>query len=211
MSPAGRRPGKIDTRTLRSWTPPVTALRSRATADDDAGDRRLGLASTRRSCTTTSAPRASCSPPPSTSRSRQAHCCRRCSRTAMPARGSWRCSSPGTTRRPEDGCWPSSARLLQHEPRRHAPNVPSPRSRRHVRHHPASEDAELRATLLGSQLIGMAIARYVIALPPLSTASTAELVAAYGPTIQRYLTGKCELSDFRARRRAQADPGDVDT
>lgn len=50
-------------------------------------------------------------------------------------------------------------------------------------------DAELRATLVGSQLIGMAIARYVIALPPLSTASTAELVAAYGPTIQRYLTG----------------------
>jgi AcrR family transcriptional regulator len=52
-----------------------------------------------------------------------------------------------------------------------------------------SADAELRATLVGSQLIGMAIARYVIALPPLSTASNDELVAAYGPTIQRYLTG----------------------
>jgi AcrR family transcriptional regulator len=50
-------------------------------------------------------------------------------------------------------------------------------------------DAELRATLVGSQLIGMAIARYVIAPPPLATVSAAELVAAYGPTIQRYLTG----------------------
>ena len=52
-----------------------------------------------------------------------------------------------------------------------------------------SADAELRATLVGSQLIGLAIARYVVELPPLSTASTTELVAAYGPTIQRYLTG----------------------
>jgi AcrR family transcriptional regulator len=52
-----------------------------------------------------------------------------------------------------------------------------------------SADADLRATLVGSQLIGLAIARYVIALPPLSTASDAEIVAAYGPAIQRYLTG----------------------
>lgn len=50
-------------------------------------------------------------------------------------------------------------------------------------------DAELRATLVGSQLIGLAIARYVVKIPPLATASTADLVAAYGPTLQRYLTG----------------------
>lgn len=50
-------------------------------------------------------------------------------------------------------------------------------------------DADLRATLVGSQLIGLAIARYVVKLPPLATASTAELVAAYGPTLQRFLTG----------------------
>src|SRR5450755_3398765 len=50
-------------------------------------------------------------------------------------------------------------------------------------------DAELRATLVGSQLIGLAMARYVVKLQPLATASTAELVAAYGPTLQRYLTG----------------------
>jgi AcrR family transcriptional regulator len=54
-------------------------------------------------------------------------------------------------------------------------------------------DAELRATLVGSQLIGLAMARYVVKLQPLATASTAELVAAYGPTLQRYLTGNISI------------------
>ena len=50
-------------------------------------------------------------------------------------------------------------------------------------------DAELRATLVGSQLIGLAMARYVVKLPPLATASTEAIVAAYAPTIQRYING----------------------
>lgn len=50
-------------------------------------------------------------------------------------------------------------------------------------------DADVRATLVGSQLIGLAIARYIIKLPSLSAASTEQLVAAYAPTLQRYLTG----------------------
>ena len=50
-------------------------------------------------------------------------------------------------------------------------------------------DAELRAALAGSQLIGLAMARYVVKVKPLATASTDEIVAAYAPTIQRYLTG----------------------
>jgi AcrR family transcriptional regulator len=52
-----------------------------------------------------------------------------------------------------------------------------------------SPDADLRATFVGSQLIGLALARYVIKLPPLAAASTETVVAAYAPTIQRYLTG----------------------
>jgi AcrR family transcriptional regulator len=51
-------------------------------------------------------------------------------------------------------------------------------------------DADLRATLVGSQLIGLAMARYVVRVPPLASASTEALVAAYAPTIQRYLAGE---------------------
>jgi AcrR family transcriptional regulator len=50
-------------------------------------------------------------------------------------------------------------------------------------------DADVRATLVGSQLIGLAVARYIVKLPPLAAASTEQLVAAYAPTLQRYLTG----------------------
>ncbi len=50
-------------------------------------------------------------------------------------------------------------------------------------------DAQLRATLVGSQLVGLAIMRFIGRLEPLASASVDELVAAVGPTVQRYLTG----------------------
>jgi AcrR family transcriptional regulator len=50
-------------------------------------------------------------------------------------------------------------------------------------------DAQLRATLVGSQLLGLAVMRYVGRIEPLASASVDELVAAMGPTVQRYLTG----------------------
>jgi AcrR family transcriptional regulator len=49
-------------------------------------------------------------------------------------------------------------------------------------------DARLRATLIGTQLIGAAMARYVVEVEPVASASIAGLVRAIGPTIQRYLT-----------------------
>lgn len=49
------------------------------------------------------------------------------------------------------------------------------------------DDAELRASLLASQIGGMLIARYVLRLPALAAASVDELVARIGPTVQRYL------------------------
>jgi AcrR family transcriptional regulator len=49
--------------------------------------------------------------------------------------------------------------------------------------------SELRASLLGSQMVGTAIARYVVRLEPLATTSKEELAAALGPTLDRYLTG----------------------
>ena len=52
-----------------------------------------------------------------------------------------------------------------------------------------SPDARLRATLVGSQLIGLAMARYIIRVEPLASAPAAEVAAAVGPALQRYLTG----------------------
>jgi AcrR family transcriptional regulator len=50
-------------------------------------------------------------------------------------------------------------------------------------------DAPLRATLAGSQIVGMAMARYVIGVEPLASASNDQVARAIGPTIQRYLEG----------------------
>jgi AcrR family transcriptional regulator len=54
-----------------------------------------------------------------------------------------------------------------------------------------SDDTEgrYRATLVASQVVGLGFARYVLGLEPLATATTEDLVAAIGPTVQRYLTG----------------------
>lgn len=46
-----------------------------------------------------------------------------------------------------------------------------------------------RAAACASQLLGLAIARYVIKLEPLASASPEAVVAMFAPTIQRYLTG----------------------
>jgi AcrR family transcriptional regulator len=51
-------------------------------------------------------------------------------------------------------------------------------------------DAEMRANLAGTQLIGLAIARYVIGLEPVASMSSDEVAAAVGPTIERYLIGE---------------------
>lgn len=51
------------------------------------------------------------------------------------------------------------------------------------------DQADLRASLVGSQLIGLGMARYVVKLEPLASADHATVAAAVAPTIQRYLTG----------------------
>lgn len=56
-------------------------------------------------------------------------------------------------------------------------------------------DANLRATLAGSQMIGLALARYVVAVEPLASAPIESLVRALGPTIQRYLTANLAEPD----------------
>ncbi len=53
-------------------------------------------------------------------------------------------------------------------------------------------DADLRATLVGSQFIGLAMMRYVVGFEPMESASVDQIVAAVGPTVQRYLSGDLE-------------------
>jgi AcrR family transcriptional regulator len=54
-------------------------------------------------------------------------------------------------------------------------------------------ERESRGSLAASQLVGLVMARYVLKLEPLASASPESLVAAIGPTVQHYLTGAVEL------------------
>ena len=49
---------------------------------------------------------------------------------------------------------------------------------------------ELRTSLAASQLVGIGLARHVLHIEPLASAKPADVVEWYGPTLQRYLTGK---------------------
>lgn len=50
-------------------------------------------------------------------------------------------------------------------------------------------DARLRANLVVTQIIGLAIGRYIVRVEPLASAPRETVIAAIAPTIQRYLTG----------------------
>jgi AcrR family transcriptional regulator len=56
----------------------------------------------------------------------------------------------------------------------------------------APDQAQLRATLCGSQLFGMGLLRYVLKLEPLASADHDTVVAAIAPTLQRYLNGSLD-------------------
>ena len=47
----------------------------------------------------------------------------------------------------------------------------------------------LRVALVASQLMGLAMARFIVRMEPVASADPETLIAAYAPTIQRYLTG----------------------
>lgn len=53
----------------------------------------------------------------------------------------------------------------------------------------APDQGELRAALAASQIIGLAMVRYVLRLEPLASADRDTVVAAIAPNLQRYLTG----------------------
>ncbi|MDT3399752.1 TetR family transcriptional regulator [Streptomyces sp. B1866] len=49
---------------------------------------------------------------------------------------------------------------------------------------------EVRAGLVASQLVGLALSRYVVEIEPLASLHSEAVVAAVGPNVQRYLTGE---------------------
>ena len=53
---------------------------------------------------------------------------------------------------------------------------------------PDPADAPRRAGLIASQMLGLALCRFVLRLPPVVAMSADEAAAWVGPTIQRYLT-----------------------
>ncbi|MCZ9346828.1 TetR family transcriptional regulator [Streptomyces sp. TRM76130] len=53
---------------------------------------------------------------------------------------------------------------------------------------PDPEQAPTRAALVASQLLGLALTRYILRIPPAVDLSEGEIVAWLGPTVQRYLT-----------------------
>ena len=52
-----------------------------------------------------------------------------------------------------------------------------------------SDDAALRANLVGSQVVGLLMARHIVGVEPIASTDTEILVRAIAPTFQRYLTG----------------------
>lgn len=59
------------------------------------------------------------------------------------------------------------------------------------------EEALRRAGLIASQVLGVALGRYLLKLPGLADRPPAELIADLAPTVQRYLTGRLPATTKR--------------
>jgi len=54
-------------------------------------------------------------------------------------------------------------------------------------------EAEYRATMVATQMLGLALTRLVLGLPAVTAASVDELAATVGPSVERYLSGDIDL------------------
>jgi hypothetical protein len=52
---------------------------------------------------------------------------------------------------------------------------------------PSAEDGPTRAGLVAGQVLGVALCRYILRLPPLVALDVETLVADLAPTVQRYI------------------------
>jgi AcrR family transcriptional regulator len=59
--------------------------------------------------------------------------------------------------------------------------------------HAGPAEAEYRAAMVATQMLGLGMTRLVFRLPAVVGASVDELAATIGPTVERYLTGEIEL------------------
>jgi len=55
---------------------------------------------------------------------------------------------------------------------------------------PRRSEVATRSGLVAAQLLGIALTRYLLRLPPVAAMSRDEVVHLVGPTIQRYVTGR---------------------
>jgi len=62
-------------------------------------------------------------------------------------------------------------------------------------------EAEYRATMVATQMLGLALTRLVLGLPAVTGASVDELAATVGPSVERYLSGDIELPARLAGRK----------
>jgi AcrR family transcriptional regulator len=58
----------------------------------------------------------------------------------------------------------------------------------------ALPDAPLRASLAGSQVVGLIMARYVVGIEPLASLPREAVIEAIAPNLQRYLTGNLDAA-----------------
>ncbi|RKR87145.1 TetR family transcriptional regulator [Micromonospora pisi] len=70
-------------------------------------------------------------------------------------------------------------------------------------------EAPLRTSLVASQLVGLAMARYLLRIEPLAGVPAEVAVVAIAPTVQRYLTG--DLTDVFAAHPVPGAPAEVST
>lgn len=61
-----------------------------------------------------------------------------------------------------------------------------------------TQDAALRAGMVNVQLLGLTVARYIVRIEPIASASVDELVTRFGPVVQHCLTGNEEIIPDRS-------------
>ena len=75
--------------------------------------------------------------------------------------------------------------------------------------HVGGDQPQLRASLMASQFVGLAMARYVVGIEPLASAPLEQLVRALGPVYDHYLSGawlQDEPSDAEDQGEAEGQP-----
>jgi AcrR family transcriptional regulator len=53
-------------------------------------------------------------------------------------------------------------------------------------------EAPIRTSLVATQIVGLAMIRYIVKIEPIASAPAAPLIASIGPAVQRYLTGELQ-------------------